>query len=301
LSRILAMLPWVIAHPGSSVDEVCERFGYTRAELAADLRLVFMCGLPGYGPGDLMVAYIDEDGGVVVDTADYFAAAPRLNPAEAVGLLAAGLALLGTGQASPALRSAVEKLTRVLLPEGDKNLLSVDLAAEPSLVGELRQAAAEHRVVEITYTSLAKEQTTVRLVEPWSVFASLGNWYLSAHCRLAEGERVFRIDRIRLISPTGEHFTPPEALPPPEVVYIPSEEDVKCVIELGEGARWVAEYYPVEVLRGEPLTVGFAAADPLVAARLLTRLGPHARLVEGAEVGRALATLRERILARYED
>jgi len=47
LNRILAMLPWVIEHPGTPVDEVCERFGYTRAELAADLDLVFVCGLPG--------------------------------------------------------------------------------------------------------------------------------------------------------------------------------------------------------------------------------------------------------------
>ena len=105
LNRILAMLPWVIAHPGASVDKVCERFDYTRAELAADLDLVFVCGLPGYGPGDLMVAYIDEDE-VVVELADYFANPVRLTPPEALSLLAAGMALLSTGQAPAALQSA---------------------------------------------------------------------------------------------------------------------------------------------------------------------------------------------------
>ena len=30
LSRILSMLPWVIAHQGATVAEVCERFGYTK-------------------------------------------------------------------------------------------------------------------------------------------------------------------------------------------------------------------------------------------------------------------------------
>jgi glyoxylase-like metal-dependent hydrolase (beta-lactamase superfamily II) len=44
---------------------VCSRFGYTRAELARDLAAVFVSGLPGYGPGDLMVAYIDGDEVVV--------------------------------------------------------------------------------------------------------------------------------------------------------------------------------------------------------------------------------------------
>ena len=56
LTRILAMLPWVIDNPGVHVDAVCERFGYTRKELIKDLDLVFVCGLPGYGPGDLPVS-----------------------------------------------------------------------------------------------------------------------------------------------------------------------------------------------------------------------------------------------------
>ena len=87
------MLPWVIANPGATVDEVCERFGYTRSQLMADLDLVFVCGLPGYGPGDLMVAYVDEDE-VVVEMADYFAAPLRLTPPEALSLLASGMALV---------------------------------------------------------------------------------------------------------------------------------------------------------------------------------------------------------------
>jgi proteasome accessory factor C len=83
------MLPWVIANPGATVDEVCERFGYSQKDLIADLDLVFVCGLPGYGPGDLMVAYVEDDE-VVVDMADYFARPLRLTPAEGLGLLAAG-------------------------------------------------------------------------------------------------------------------------------------------------------------------------------------------------------------------
>ena len=102
LTRILSMLPWVIANPGATADEVCERFGYTRPELVEDLNLVFVCGLPGYGPGDLMDAYLDEDE-VVVDMADYFSRPLRLNAAEGLTLLAAGMALVSSGQASDAL------------------------------------------------------------------------------------------------------------------------------------------------------------------------------------------------------
>src|SRR5690606_15547202 len=146
------------AHPGASVDEVCERFGYRNHEdLARDLDVVFVCGLPGYGPGELMVAYIDEDE-VVVDTADYFEGAPRLTPSEMLLMLASGMAILSMGEGSPALESAVDKLIATVAPDADS--LAVDIQAEPSLVGPLRDAAADHRVVEMTYTSLGSGETT---------------------------------------------------------------------------------------------------------------------------------------------
>ncbi len=299
LTRILAMLPWVIAHPGATVEEVCSRFGYSRRELLDDLDLVFVCGLPGYGPGDLMVAYVDDDE-VVVDMADYFARPLRLNPSEALGLLAAGLALVGTGQAPPALERAVEKLAAVLVPEGDE-LLSVELAPEPEALEVLREAIVAGRVVELTYTSLGKGETSVRQVEPWSVFSALGNWYLSAYCRSSRAERVFRLDRIRAAELTDQHFVPPESPPPPEVRYTPSEDDVRVDMLLGPDARWVADYYPVDVLADgeEGMVVRFSASDPNVAARLLVRLGAGARVVEGKVVAEAAADLRGRILGRY--
>lgn len=300
LSRILAMLPWVIAHPGAKVDDVCERFGYTRAQLAEDLAIVFVCGLPGYGPGDLMVAEIDDDE-VYVDAADYFANAPRLAPAEALALLASGIAVVGSGQGSAALTTAVEKLTRALLPEGP-GVIDVDLAGEPELVSLLRAAAATSSVVEITYTSLSRDQTTVREVEPWSVFSSMGNWYLSGHCRMAGAERSFRVDRIRNAKLTDEHFVPPKALPAPEIRYTPSVDDVRCRIALTPLARWVLDYYPVDIISESPeeTVVEFSAGDPLVAARLILRLGPQGRLIDGPEVAAALTSLRARILSVYK-
>jgi len=298
LARILAMLPWVIANPGSTVADVSRRFGYHNdRDLARDLEMVFVCGLPGYGPGDLMVAYIDDDE-VVVDTADYFDGAPRLTPAETLSTLASAMAVIASGQASPALESAVDKLAATLAPE---TALEIDIAGEPDLVGPLRAAAAERRVVNITYTSLAKGGTTVRDVEPWTVFASLGNWYLVGYCRLAEDERIFRVDRIRQLTPTVETFVAPDSTPEPMVRYTPSDDDVRCRIELSEGARWVLDYYPVDVIEdtSERLLIEFSAADPSVAARLLLRLGSRAKLVDGDEVAAALNDMGGRILARY--
>ena len=192
LTRILAMLPWVIENPGADVDEVCDRFGYTRKELIKDLDLVFVCGLPGYGPGDLMVAYVEEDR-VVVDTADYFAKAPRLTAAEGLALLASGMTVMATGQGTDVLASAVDKLGKALVPDGHE-ILTVDMSAEHDLGGVLRNAAIDGRVVEIVYTTLSRGDTTTRLIEPWTVFTSLGNWYVSAFCRTSGGCLLYTSD-----------------------------------------------------------------------------------------------------------
>ena len=299
LNRILAMLPWVIANPGATVHEVTERFGYNHSELLADLDLVFVCGLPGYGPGDLMEAYVEDDE-VIVDLADYFSRPLRLSPPEALGLLAAGMALASTGQAPPALERAVEKLAEAILP-GASEALAVELGAEPEVLDVLRAAAADRAVAHISYMALGTNEMSTRDVEPWTLFSSLGNWYLSGFCRLKQEERIFRIDRIRDVTRTDDTFVPPDELPKPEVRFTPSEDDTYATLSLSRRARWVAEYYPVEIIEDAPdaLIVRFAASDPLVAARLLLRLGPTAQLLEGEEVESAVALLRKTILERY--
>ncbi len=217
---------------------------------------------------------------------------------EALALLAAAETLMATDQAPPALRSAVEKLTRALGIEADETI-AIEIDSESATVTTLREAAAGGRVIDLTYTSLGKGETTRRLIEPWSVFTTLGNWYVSAYCRMAQAERVFRMDRIRSVEATGEHFTPNPDPPAPVVRYTPSEDDVHATIRLEPRAAWVSDYYPVEVLDTDPLTVRFSTSDAGVAARLLVRLGDDAVLLAGSEVAAATASLRRRILTRY--
>lgn len=299
LSRILALIPYVLEHHGADLQEVLERFDYTEAQLARDLDTVFVCGLPGYGPGDLMEAYIDEDE-VIIDSADFFAKAPRLTPGEALGLLAAGMTVLGSGEGSPALESAVRKLTKAAVPDADTSLI-VDVVDESHAVGALREAAATHSVVRITYRSVAKEELTDRDIEPWTVFATLGRWYVVGHCRLVGGQRTFRVDRIKEMEVLDERFVPPETVPEPGVGYSPAEDDIECVVDLAPSARWVLEYYPVEVVRESSRTtrIRFHSPEAEVPARLLLRLGKTAKLVEGDEVRGRVAEMGRELLAKY--
>jgi proteasome accessory factor C len=299
LSRILALIPYVLDRQSADVDEIMERFGYTQEQLTRDLNTIFVCGLPGYGPGDLMEAYMDEDE-VIIDAADFFAKAPRLTPSEALGLLAAGMTVIGSGEGSPALESAVSKLSKVVMPDAGTSL-TVDVLDQTRNIGVLRDAAADRSVVRIVYRSVGKEETTEREIEPWSVFATLGRWYVLGHCRLVAGQRTFRVDRIKELEVLDETFERPEAVPEPGVGYSPSKDDVTCVIDLDPAARWVLEYYPVEVVREtkRATRIRFHSPDAEVPARLLLRLGANARLVEGAEVAARVDEIGRALLSRY--
>lgn len=300
LSRILALIPYVLDQRVADVSEVLERFDYTRDQLTRDLNTVFVCGLPGYGPGDLMEAYIDEDD-VIIDAADYFSNAPRLSPTEALGLLAAGMTVIGMGEATPALESAVDKLTKAAVPDAD-TALSVDLLDESQNVSSLRDAASEHRVVRITYRSVGKEETTERDIEPWVVFATLGRWYVTGYCRMVEDERTFRVDRIKDLEIIEQQFDAPDQVPEPVVGYTASDDDIVCEIELSPNAYWVLEYYPVDVIKELKTRkrIRFSAPDAEVPARLLLRLGGHARLLKGPEVAARVRELGSLLLSTYE-
>ncbi|HVC74725.1 MAG TPA: protein pafC, partial [Mycobacteriales bacterium] len=61
LPRLLALLPYLLAHPGVRVTEAADDFGVPEAQLRRDLQLLWMCGLPGHGPGDLIDLSFEGD------------------------------------------------------------------------------------------------------------------------------------------------------------------------------------------------------------------------------------------------
>jgi proteasome accessory factor C len=187
------------------------------------------------------------------------------------------------------------------MPDADTSL-TVDVLDQSRHVGVLRDAAADRKVVRMVYRSVGKEETTERDVEPWSVFTTLGRWYVLGHCRLVDGQRTFRVDRVKELSVLDEEFERPDSVPEPRVGYAPSKDDITCVIDLKPAARWVLEYYPVEVVRESSRTIRirFHSPDAEVPARLLLRLGADGKLVEGPEVTARLAAIGQAVLDRHQ-
>jgi proteasome accessory factor C len=304
LQRILALVPWVAAREGPALEEVCERFGCTEAELISDLDRLFMCGLYPYTP-DVLIEVDVADGRVWIRYADYFSRPLRLTPAEGLALLAAGKAVQsfpGADQSGPLARG-LAKLGRTVGVAGD-DALDVALASVPEdVMAAIRTGVDEGRQLELDYYSFGRDEVTRRVVDPYAVFSAGGQWYLSAYCHAVDDDRLFRVDRVRAASPLDspvEHSEGSVA----GAVYHARDDDPRVTIELAPAAGWVAEQYPVETvkeLRGGSLRVTLAVSERAWLERLLLRVGPDGKMTKAtdpalADAGREAAC---RLLERY--
>lgn len=302
LRRLLSVIPWMLDHQGSTLSEIAARFGLSEAQLERDLELIPFCGLPPYSPDRLIDCEI-VDGRVYLRFAEYFARPLSLTPAEGFGLLAAGRALLGVPGADPdgSLASALHKLAEVL---GGVEGMAVELGPGRFL-DPLRAAAKAGERLEIDYYAFGRDALTTRVIDPHAVFATAGSWYVDAFCHSAGDDRLFRVDRVRGVRPTGEQFeSDPGRVSPPGSVFQPRDSDPRITLLLAPEAAWVAETYPVESVTAEPdgrQRVTLAASGRAWLERLLLRLGPDGEVVGPPEMARVGAEAAARLLRLYRD
>lgn len=113
----------------------------------------------------------------------------------------------------------------------------VDEQPDPRLAHELIGAIAARRGVVLECRSQAGTELTVD-VDPWSVVARAGRWYLLCYAHHVEAVRTYRVDRIASVQRTTRRFDPPDDLDP-----------VAALAEhLGTGWR-----YPTRVVFSAPI------------------------------------------------
>ena len=75
---------------------------------------------------------------------------------------------------------------------------SVELQTTNELVlpTEIEQALRDKGKLEIKYLSAYKEETSIRVIEPFDISVSKANTYIHAYCHLRKRRCTFRLDRI---------------------------------------------------------------------------------------------------------
>jgi Predicted transcriptional regulator len=309
LPRLLSLVPYLLARPGVRIADAAADFGITERQLRRDLELLWMCGLPGYGPGDLVDLQFSGDTVTVIEDAG-MRRPLRLTTAEAAALLVALRTLADAPGVvdTEAVRRATAKIERAV---GDAGV-AVDFDApghheeEERATAAVREALERGRALRIRYYTAGRDAVSLRVVDPMRLLLAEGRGYLEAWCRKAEGVRLFRLDRVEDVEVLDEPSAPPATAEHTDIsagVFTPRAEHRSAVLELGPDALWVAEYYPVEDVVTEHAPDGTRArvvmryADPAWLVRLVLGLGGSVRVVEPPEVAAAVA---ERAAAALE-
>ena len=306
LARLLALLPWLAAHPGISRADAAAAFGISETELVDDIELLFVCGLPGYLPGDLID--ISYESGTIHVVEDAGLSRPlRLSPEEATALVVAlrTLADLPGLRDSEALQGALAKLERAA---GDAMVtnVTVDVEAEGGVLDVVHAALGSGKRLHLKYYVPARDELTERDVDPMRVLIVDGRPYLEGWCRSVEAVRIFRLDRVEEVQVLDvDASLPPEAQPRDlqAGLYQPAPDDPVAELVLDPSARWVADYYPTERVEEveDGLRVALRVSDDAWLRRLVLRSGGAARVVSPPELVAAVRSDAEQALLAYKD
>ncbi|MGB6182776.1 MAG: YafY family protein [Rhodococcus sp. (in: high G+C Gram-positive bacteria)] len=252
LARLLNLVPYFIANPGISAAEAAAELGVTTKQLMEDLNQLWMCGLPGYGPGDLIDLSFSEDSIEVTFSAGIDRPL-RLTSTEATALLIALRSLVempGMVDPSAAYR-AIAKIEAAagLAAADDDTGDTPDPPAENPTVSTVRGALARGRALHLTYYSASRDIVSARTVDPMRIVLVDEHSYLQAWCRSAEGVRLFRLDRIDAADELEEESSPPErALAAGDALDLfhddPSLPLARLVV--APNHVWILDYYPMQ-------------------------------------------------------
>ncbi|MCH9840330.1 MAG: WYL domain-containing protein [Actinomycetia bacterium] len=199
IARLLALVPWLISRPGITLTDTAGHFGITVESLTKDLWQLVLCGLPGYGPDQLIDIDFWDDDRIWVQDPQTLAKPMRINAEEAVAL---AIALRRMNQIpgvsdKDSISRLIAKLDAVI--GTNAQILEISESDHGHNGALVEQALKDELGLEFDYAS-AQDDQSHRVVMPIRVFSVDDYLYLAAWCEQAEAIRSFRFDRISELS-----------------------------------------------------------------------------------------------------
>ncbi|MXP22136.1 WYL domain-containing protein [Gordonia sp. HNM0687] len=311
LSRLLALVPYFATRDGIALDQAARDLGITQAQLTKDLELLFVCGLPGYFPHQLIDLQFEHGFVDVIFTAGMDRPL-RLTSAEASTMLVALQALLDLPGAvdQEAARRAIAKIeaavgssdTAVRTPAGPGE-------SDNPTYTTIRDAVTARRALRIRYYSATRDNVSERVVDPIGLQTMDNHTYLEAWCRVSEGVRLFRFDRVEEAEKLDDAAAPPEeAKAQPQYAVLSENPDLPSVeIEIDPSELWILDYYLVEPLesleervdRGAPVRARLVYGSPEWLLRFLLGFGGRVRVISDVAIADSVNSAAATARARY--
>jgi proteasome accessory factor C len=274
------------------LKELAGVFDVSTAQMTSDLTTLWMCGLPGYTPLELMDLDF-ESGFVTIHNAETLSKPRSITFDEGVALIL-GLDLLRSTISSDR-NDLLESIDLLSIRLAELIKLPLALSATPIINQEVSSAVAEalnsRSALEITYHSLYRDEISSRIILPIEIVVSDGQNYLSSYCYTASDFRQFRIDRIQEASVQAV----PQAIPKVSVQQL----SYSCTIKVFTPTREIAERFKQSEL---PINSEFDFQTYSIQwiQRSVMASGSAIGLQSPPDVRKSIAVLAQSMLDRYK-
>ena len=198
--RTMDLIPFIVENPACSIRSLAEKFSVSEDQIEKDLQLIFLCGLPGYTPYELIDIVLDN--GIVTVIEPQVLDRPRKFSKSEMVVIVLGLRILS--ELYPADSIQMLKLEKLIAKISALVPIYVSKqtgkSLNSSLLKDINRAINQSLSLDIEYSSVSKDEITKRNILPLELYLLNGSMYLRAVDIAQSAERVFRADSIRIIS-----------------------------------------------------------------------------------------------------
>ena len=194
--RTMDLVPYILEHPGVSTEDLAVKFSVTQKQIEKDLQLIFLCGLPGYTPYELIDLTFED--GIVSIIEPQVLTKPRNFSSNEMVVIKLGLEILREINVNEP--NKLDKISTLLQKvhrqtDQDSVLLAKEISSSP-YYSVINTAISQRKQLSIEYQSVSKDQLSTRLIVPYNISMLNGNLYLSAYDMDRQSDRVFKLDLI---------------------------------------------------------------------------------------------------------
>ena len=234
------------------MTQTADHFGIGVDTLTKDLWQIVLCGLPGYGPDQLVDIDFWDDDRIWVQDPQTLAMPMRINSEEAIAL---AIALRRMSQI-PAVheKALIDRLIGKLenVSGHGTDLLEISQPAQKALSDLIEEALVQNLALSFDYSS-AQDDLSHRTVSPIRVFSVDDFLYLAGWCDQAEAIRSFRFDRISNLSLLAPLEDIPHGLATEVTGLTDLAQAPRALVRIEPTISWVTEETWVTLA---PLTAG---------------------------------------------
>ena len=312
IDRLAAILIQLQSRPLVKAQDIAEKFFISLRTVYRDIKALEEAGVPVIGEAG--TGYRLMEG--------YKLPPVMFNMDEATALLTASKLVQSKTDAgiSKHYIAALDKIRAILRHSEKDHIEEIDehiaVMNHPSIVYQpqaelhlqsILKAIGSSSVIEINYTSLEKNESTIRKVEPVGIYYLGSHWYLVAFCQMRKDYRNFRTDKITRLTITGEANSKTH---PPLQSFISKmsadKEVTTVVIDVEPGVvKFLGEQkfyngFVKEEKAGDYVRMTFLSGSLMGFSRWFMLYGDHAKIVEPPELNDMVAEIAENILKKLE-